>query len=69
MFEKLNYKMADIMNNSHSECGAVKMTDHFIEAHNVVSDMKIASVIAAIPCARHIADRIKTHWHRLKAML
>lgn len=62
MIEKLNYKMAHMISNRHSQCGAMRMTDHFVKAHNVTSDMKVASLIAAIPCARHIAGRVKAKW-------
>lgn len=59
MIKKLNYKMIDVISNSHSECGAMKLADHFINAHSISGDTTSASLIAVIPCTREIARRIK----------
>ena len=62
MIRRFSHKMTAMVSSSHTECGALQLTDHFIRAHSVAGNTTAASLIAAIPCMRHIASRIKAKW-------
>ena len=67
MITRFTNKMTSLATSSHSECGVMQLTDHFIKANSVAGNTTVASLIAAIPCMRHIASRIKAKWHQLRA--
>ena len=62
MIKRYTRKMIAVVNSNHSECGATQMTNHFIGTHNVAGNTTVSSLIAAIPCMRHVASRIKAKW-------
>ena len=66
MLQRFNKKIFGFISGTHSECGAVQLKNHFINAHSLAGDISFASLIAAIPCARETSRRIIARFKRLR---
>lgn len=67
MIDKITHKMTALATSGHSECGVMQLTDHYLKAQVVAPNTALASLIAGIPCMRHIANRMKAKWKILRA--
>lgn len=66
MIQRYTQKMTTMVSANHSECGVMRLTDHYIKAQVVAPNTALASLIAGIPCMRHIASRIKAKWNQFR---
>lgn len=69
MINRITNKMTAMVTTSHSECGVMQLTDHYLKAQVVAPNTALASFIAGIPCMRHIASRMKLRWKLLSKKL
>lgn len=58
----LNHKIIGYVGRNHSECSALQLTNNFMHAQTSTPNITLASLIAAIPCARATAKCFHKKW-------
>lgn len=58
MIHKLTKKVRGWINADHKDCGPLQMAGHFVDAYGAVGNTGIASVMAAVPCAKQTAKML-----------
>lgn len=58
MIQTLTKKVRDWADTDHTDCGPSQLVGHFLNAYDIVRDMSVASVMAAVPCAKQTAKKL-----------